>query len=488
MMRATRLVMMAAPVLLTAAACSKDEPKRQAPSVPVRVATVQRMDAPITIAASGVVEPVQTVNVEAQTSGSVLEVAFRQGDYVHKGQVLFRLDPRPLQGVVAQARAVLARDQAQATASQHDAERYTSLAAKGYVTQSQAEQMQATAAAQAATVSADRASLQNAEVTLGYATIRAPIDGRTGALLVRQGNLVSPGSGPLVVINQLRPIEIRFPVLPQDFQLLSARGGAGVPVTATSTDSGTVSEHGELTFLDNAVDSLTGTVTGRARFDNAASHLWPGQLVFLSVQAGVQRNVLAVPTPAVQIGQQGTYVYVVDPQNKTAQTRNVSTGRNLGDLTIVTMGLVAGEQVVTDGQSRLNPGSHVTIIQPGGDSAQMNPAGDTANAGVAALGGAASTVGATADGSVESGRPAGGNGARTTNGGASPNVGGVPSVAGAPNGNANAPVAGTATPPRVAVPGSSVSRAPTGTTPANGAARAPASTPGQAVAPATRPR
>ncbi|MFL5562531.1 MAG: efflux RND transporter periplasmic adaptor subunit [Gemmatimonadaceae bacterium] len=413
MMRATRLLTTAAAVLFTVAACSKEEPKRQAPSVPVRVATAQRLDAPITITASGVVEPVQTVNVEAQTSGSVLEVAFRQGDYVHKGQVLFRLDPRPLQGVVEQARAVLARDQAQATASQHDAERYTSLAAKGYVTQSQAEQMQATAAAQAATVTADRAALQNAEVTLGYATIRAPIDGRTGALLVRQGNLVSPGSGPLVVINQLRPIEIRFPVLPQDFQLLSARGGGvGVPVTATSSDSGTVSENGELTFLDNAVDSLTGTVTGRARFANASSHLWPGQLVFLSVQAGVQRNVLAVPTPAVQIGQQGTYVYVVDPQKMTAQTRNVSTGRNLGDLTIVTMGLVAGEQVVTDGQSRLNPGSHVTIIKPGKDSAQMNPGGDTANAGVAALGGGGTasaatgsagggaTVRSTADGSL----------------------------------------------------------------------------------------
>lgn len=386
MMRVARLTIYPAAVILAAIACSKSDPKRPPPSVPVRIATATRMDAPITITASGVVEPVQTVNVEAQTSGSIVEVAFRQGDYVRKGQVLFRLDPRPLQGAVDQARAVLARDQAQATASRHDAERYTSLAAKGYVTQSQAEQMQATAAAQAATVTADRAMLQNANVTLGYATIRAPIDGRTGALLVRQGNLVSPGSGPLVVINQLRPIEIRFPVLPQDFQLLSAHGATNVPVTATSTDSGTVTETGELTFLDNAVDSLTGTVTGRARFANSESHLWPGQLVFVSVKAGVQRNVLAVPTPAVQIGQQGSFVYVVDPQKKTAQTRNVSTGRSVGDLTIVTMGLVPGEQVVTDGQSRLNPGSHVTIIEPGREGVPTPPGGDTADAGVATLG------------------------------------------------------------------------------------------------------
>ena len=398
MMRAMRLTIYAGGGLLVAAGCSKSDPKREMPPVPVRVATAERVDAPITITASGVVEPVQTVNVEAQTSGSVLEVAFRQGDYVRKGQVLFRLDPRPLQGVVDQARAVLARDQAQANASQHDAERYSSLAAKGYVTQSQAEQIQATAAAQAATVTADRAMLQNAEVTLGYATIRAPIDGRTGALLVRQGNLVSPGSGPLVVINQLRPIEIRFPVLPQDFQFLSSRGSASIPVTATSTDSGTVSETGELTFLDNAVDSLTGTVTGRARFANTESHLWPGQLVFVSVRAGVQRNVLAVPTPAVQIGQQGTYVYVVDPQKKLAQTRNISTGRNVGELTIVTMGLQPGEQVVTDGQSRLNPGSHVTIIEPGKQGEPTNPAGDTANAGVATLGGTPGGVSGPAGG------------------------------------------------------------------------------------------
>lgn len=389
MTSASRISTSVAASLLALAACSKEEPKREPPPVPVRVATAKLIDAPITVTASGVVEPVQTVNVEAQTSGTVLEVAFRQGDYVRKGQVLFRLDPRPMEGTVAQARAVLSRDEAQASASRHDAERYTSLAAKGYVTQSQAEQMQATAAAQAASVSADRAVLQNALVSLGYATIRAPIDGRTGALLVRQGNLVGPATGPLVVINQLRPIEVRFPVLPQDFQLLGANGGhGGMPVTATSTDSGTVSEPGELTFLDNAVDSLTGTVTGRALFANASSHLWPGQLVFVSVRAGVQRNVLAVPTPAVQVGQQGTYVYVIDPRKKTAQTRNVSTGRNVGDLTIVTMGLAAGEQVVTDGQSRLNPGSHVMIIVPGKEGNPVTPGGDTAAAGVASLGSA----------------------------------------------------------------------------------------------------
>jgi multidrug efflux system membrane fusion protein len=397
MMRASRLSLNVVASLLALGACSKTDAPHAPPPVPVRVATARRMDAPITVTASGVVEPVQTVNVEAQTSGSVLAVAFRQGDYVQAGQILFRLDPRPLQGAVDQARAVLARDQAQATASAHDDQRYSALAAEGYVTQSQADQIKATAQAQAATVAADKAALQNALVSLGYATIRAPISGRTGALLVRQGNLVSPGSGPLVVINQLRPIEVRFPVLPQDFQMLGANGGRGrLPVVATATDGGMASDSGELTFLDNAVDSLTGTVTGRARFDNTSSHLWPGQLVFLSVQAGVQRNVITVPTPAVQTGQQGTYVYVVDPQKKIAQTRSVSTSRNVGELTIVTMGLVGGEQVVTDGQSRLNPGSHVTIIEPGSEGNPVRPLGDTANAGVNALdGGGAGNAAAT---------------------------------------------------------------------------------------------
>lgn len=422
---------------------SSGEQKRATPAVPVRVAPVTRIDAPIVIAASGVVEPMQTVSVEAQATGTVFQVAFRQGDWVAAGQVLFRLDPRPLQDARDQARAILARDEAQATAARHDAERYGALAAKGYVTESQAEQMHAAALAQAATVVADRAALRTAERNLGFATIRAPISGRTGSVQLRRGDLVGPQTGPLVVINQLRPILVRFPVLAGDFGVLRAAVAAHpLPVTATSSDSGSFQEVGTLNFLDNAIDSLTGTVTGRAVFGNAGSRMWPGELVFLSVQAGTQRGVLVVPTPAIQTGQQGAFVYVVDPQRRTAQTRAVAAGRTVGELTIVAAGLKRGEQVVTDGQSRLSRGSRVAIIAPNGaGGASGRVAGDVGTSGVVGgevvTGTGVGTVGGAGASGVTAGAASaeGGAGIAASSGLASP-YSGSPSTSGQAPGTA----------------------------------------------------
>jgi multidrug efflux system membrane fusion protein len=378
------------------------------------------------------------VSVEAQATGTVFQVAFKQGDWVSAGQVLFRLDPRPLQDARDQARAILARDEAQATAAQHDAERYGALAAKGYVTQSQAEQMHATALAQAATVVADRAAVRTAERNLGFATIRAPIAGRTGSVQLRRGDLVGPQTGPLVVINQLRPILVRFPVLAGDFGVLRAAVAAHpLPVTATSSDSANFQEVGTLNFLDNAIDSLTGTVTGRAVFGNAGSRMWPGELVFLSVQAGTQRGVLVVPTPAIQTGQQGTFVYVVDPQRKTAQTRAVAAGRAVGELTIVASGLQPGEQVVTDGQSRLSQGSRVAIIAPNGGGASSRVAGDVGTSGV--VGG--EVVTGTGIGAVGGAGPSGVTTGGAVQGGAGVAAGGglASPYSGSPNTSGQAP-------------------------------------------------
>jgi len=311
------------------------------------------------------------VAVTAQVSGALHDVLFKEGDYVQKGQVLFRIDPRPLQALVDQARATLARDRAQAEAANANDVRYQALAKQDYVAREQSEQVHATALAQAAIVTADEAALRAAEVNLGYATIRAPIAGRTGGLLVRQGNVVGPTTGALVIINQLQPILVRFPVLSQDLPLLQrALAVRPLEVMAMKSDSGNASERGQLSFLDNAVDSLTGTVTGKAIVQNHGSRFWPGQLVVLTVNVGVQRDALAVPATAVLTGQQGAYVYVVDPVKKQAETRGVTAGRNVGDFTIVDSGLREGEQVVTDGQSRLNPGSRVSILAPGKDTAQ----------------------------------------------------------------------------------------------------------------------
>jgi membrane fusion protein, multidrug efflux system len=456
---------------------SSGEQKRATPAVPVRVAPVTRIDAPIVIAASGVVEPMQTVSVQAQATGTVFQVAFRQGDWVTAGQVLFRLDPRPLQDARDQARAILARDEAQATAARHDAERYGTLAAKGYVTQSQAEQMHATALAQAATVVADRAALRTAERNLEFATIRAPISGRTGSVQLRRGDLVGPQTGPLVVINQLRPILVRFPVLAGDFGVLRAAVAAHpLPVTATSSDSGNFQEVGTLNFLDNAIDSLTGTVTGRAVFGNAGSRMWPGELVFLSVQAGTQRGVLVVPSPAIQTGQQGAFVYVVDPQRGTAQTRAVAAGRAVGELTIVAAGLKPGEQVVTDGQSRLSQGSRVAIIAPNGAGrASGRVAGGVGTSGVVGgevvTGTGVGTVGGTGASGVTTGAASteGGSGVAASSGLASP-YSGSPSTSGqAPGTAASQTIAPGATQAPV---GTAVVPQPSGAAPGAGTGRA----------------
>ncbi|PYP63838.1 MAG: efflux RND transporter periplasmic adaptor subunit, partial [Gemmatimonadetes bacterium] len=208
--------------LILAASCGGKQPERT-PTVPVSITPAVRIDAPAVVAANGVVEPVQTVAVEAQVGGILTEVSFQEGGDVSEGQVLFRIDPRPFEAALRQAEAVLARDRAQAQSAQRDAERYKALVAKDYVTQSQAEQAQAQAASMLATLQSDSAAVENVRLNLGYTTIRAPIGGRTGSLLVRRGNLVKPNGGPLVVINELQPILVRFPVTARDFLALRRR-------------------------------------------------------------------------------------------------------------------------------------------------------------------------------------------------------------------------------------------------------------------------
>jgi membrane fusion protein, multidrug efflux system len=341
-----------------AAGCSKP-PAQQAPPVPVQLAPVAKISAPLTIGANGIVEPLQTVAVQAQVGGTLDAVSFTEGQDVTQGQLLFRIDPRPFEAALRQAQAALARDEAQAASAQRDAERYKALVEKDYVTKSQADQAQSAAEALKATVQADHAAVDNAQLNLNYTTIRAPISGRTGRLLVRQGNLVQPNSEPLVVINTLHPILVRFPILQHDFPRVQRRNAEGnLRVRVVTADSGKVGELGTLAFLDNTVDSLTGTVTAKARFDNQSNALWPGEYVTVSVELTTESDVVAVQTRAVMAGQDGNYVFVVG-DDKTAKLRPVTVGRVVGDMTTIDNGLTAGEQVVVDGQSRLTPNSRV---------------------------------------------------------------------------------------------------------------------------------
>jgi multidrug efflux system membrane fusion protein len=367
---------------IAVAACNKSNAARPPAATPVRVAIAGRINAPISLAASGVVEPMQTVAVTTLATGALLDVAFREGDFVKAGDLLFHIDPRPLEAEVDQTRATLARDEAQLTAARNDDARYQTLAAKGYVTQSDADQHHATALADAATLNADRAALRGALLNLEHATIRAPISGRTGSLIVRPGNVVSPGGGPLVVINQLKPVLVRFPVPDQQFPAIQ-RAVAAHPllVRAASKDTADAPELGQLSFLDNAVDSLTGIVTAKATFPNENSRLWPGELVFLDVQLDVRKHVLAIPTPAILPGQDSSYIFVVGANN-VAATRTVMTGPEVNGMTVIDRGLQDGEVVVVDGQSRLNPGMRVSVLRESGDTARTRmvstqPAGVT---------------------------------------------------------------------------------------------------------------
>jgi membrane fusion protein, multidrug efflux system len=359
--------------LIVAVSCSKPAPP-PAPRVPVQTAVVTQISAPLTITANGVVEPLQTVAVQAQVGGTLDAVDFREGDDVQAGQILFHLDPRPFEAALRQAQAQLARDEAQAQNAARETERYKALVEKDYVTKSQADQIASASVAARATVQADSAAVDNARLNLNYTTIRSPIAGRTGRLLVRQGNLVRPGSDPLVVVNQLRPILVRFPLAQHDFPTVQRRFAQGkVPVRVTTADGARVLEPGELGFLDNAVDSLTGTVTAKARFANQTSGLWPGEYVNVSVELEVQSDVTAVPTRAVLSGQTGNYVFVVRADN-TAEVRPVTAGRAVGELTTIDKGLQAGEQVVVDGQSRLTPNARVDAKPATGVSATTQAA------------------------------------------------------------------------------------------------------------------
>ncbi|MEA2766240.1 MAG: rane fusion protein multidrug efflux system [Gemmatimonadaceae bacterium] len=345
-----------------AAACSKAAPPRQ-PSVPVSVTTVKRTSVPYVVTANGVAEPMQTVAVEAQVNGILNRVTFAEGQAVQAGQVLFELDSRPYVALLQQARAQLARDEAQAANTRREAARYAALVKEGYVTGSQADQADATAASAAATVAADRANVSKAALDVANSTIRAPISGRTGSLLVRQGNLVKANSEPpLVVINQIQPILVRF-AIPQsqlpDIQKYY-RGGNALQVRVTPSEGSGVPLMGTLAFIDNNVDSTSGTVLLKARFDNPEGTLWPGQYTNVALQLFVDPNALTLPAPAVMTGQQGTYVYTIDSAGS-AKQRPVQVSRTVDSLSVISSGLKEGERVVVDGQSRLIPGSKVTI-------------------------------------------------------------------------------------------------------------------------------
>jgi multidrug efflux system membrane fusion protein len=330
-------------------------------AVPVSTATVEQKAVPLTINVIGTSEPYHTVAVRAQVTGELTAVHFQEGDDVTEGQVIFELDKRPLEAALQQAQANLARDTAQQANAQASAARYLDLFNKGISTREQTDQARTTADALSATVQADKAAVDNAQVQLQYATIKAPISGRTGTLMVHEGNLVRANdTTPLVVINQVSPIFVSFGVPESQLADLKRYMAAGTVKLQATAPNETVSSEGRITFIDNAVDATTGQIKIKGTFPNADHRLWPGQFANVTVTLKNDPNAIVVPAAAVQNSQTGNYVFVVTA-GKTAEIRNITLDRQTSDLAIIKDGLKPGEVVVTDGQIRLVGGSKVTV-------------------------------------------------------------------------------------------------------------------------------
>jgi len=349
--------------VLSACTGTKAAPPTQS-AVPVTAAAVEQKEVPLQVRAIGSVEAYSNVSVKTQITGELTGVFFKEGDDVKKGQLIFTLDKRPFEAALNQAQSMLAKDKAQAAIARVQQQRYEALHKAGVVSKEEYDQVAANADALDAAVGADEAAVENAKVQLQYCSIYSPINGRTGTLLIHQGNMIKANDTPfLVSINQVEPIYVTFTVPEQSLaQIKKYASQRSLPVHAIipNDDRGPVT--GKLSFIDNTVDQSTGTIKLKGEFVNADRRLWPGQFVDVVVDLARQPNAIVVPSQALQNGQQGSFVFVIKP-DMTAEKRDVVVDRTGDGVAIIGQGLKPGEQVVTDGQLRLVPGSKVAIKQ-----------------------------------------------------------------------------------------------------------------------------
>ena len=353
-----------------ASGCTKQQAAPSArPPTTVKVGKVTQKTMPVEVTAVGNVEAISTISIRAQVPGEVQDVHFKEGEFVTKGQVLLTIDPRPYRAALAQAQAALARDKATGVYNRAQAQRYKTLFEQGVVPAEQVDSYTSAADASDAVLNSDEAAIKTAELNLEYCTIESPLDGRTGTIMVKPGNLVKVADVPIVVINQVNPIYVNFAV-PQlywpDIKEHVDRGALHVKVTIPQ-DPGSPVE-GTLTFVDNIVDSTTGTIHLRGTFENPQNRLWPGLYVNVLLTLSEQPNATVVPAQSIVATQEGSYVYVVRANN-TVEQRTVVPTRTINGDTVVEKGLQPGETIVTDGQINLVPGAKI--------EAKNNTAGPT---------------------------------------------------------------------------------------------------------------
>jgi len=344
------------------------QPQRRSPfgaeggPVPVLAATAAKADVPVYLDAVGTIKALNTVTVSPQVDGKLLSVNFKEGDDVERGAVLARIDPTLYQAQLDQAVAKKAQDEAQLANAKLDLDRYEKLAATNATTRQQADTQKALVAQDVALVQSDQAAIENAQATLGYTTIVAPIAGRTGIRQLDEGNIVHAASSPaIVVITQMKPISVIFNLPQQNIgQVNDAFAKGPLQVDALRPDNNAVIDHGTLRVLDNQVDQTTGTVKLKAEFPNATEQLWPGQFVNVRLLIDTLKGVVTIPTGAVQRGPNGTFVYVVKDDNS-ASVRSIMVQKQDETQTVVKSGVAVGERVVTTGFVRLTDGSKVAV-------------------------------------------------------------------------------------------------------------------------------
>lgn len=332
----------------------------QAPPVPVHAVPAVQEDAPVELRAVGTVEAYSTVTVKSQVEGQLAKAFFVEGQEVRRGDRLFLIDPRPFETALRQAEANLLRDRAQVENARVAAQRLSRLFESGIVSRDEFDRVRTQLASLEAVVAAVEAAVERARIELGYTSIQSPIDGRIGRLLVHEGNIIQANDTEIAVINQLRPIYVAFSVPEQDLDDVRRYAANGPLPVAAMVASDHRAVPGELVFIDNTVDRATGTVLLKGRFANPEEELWPGQFVDVALRLTTVEHAVVIPAHAVQLGQQGRYVFVVRDDG-TVESRPVVTGPSFDQRVVVQQGVAAGERIVTEGQLRLAPGIRVAV-------------------------------------------------------------------------------------------------------------------------------
>jgi multidrug efflux system membrane fusion protein len=356
-------IMIAFMVFLFVAGCSTGEKSNNRPpvAVPVTIATAAEKSVPQILKTIGSVEASQTVSIRARIGGALTKVAITEGQDVKQGDLLFMIDSRPYQQVMEAALANLARDQAQLANAEKEVQRYTELMKDEYVTKQQYDQVNTAAEVLRNTVRSDEAAVETARLNLKYCNIVAPVAGRTGVITVHEGDQIKADDVEMVAVNQITPVQVIFSLPEQHLSAIRTYASTGsLPVEARFPDDPGKPSAGKLSFINNAVDPATRTILLKATFPNTDKHLWPGQFVNVILTLMVRPRAVVILSRAIQMGQQGTFVFVVKP-DFTVESRLISPGQEIDGATIVEKGLQAGEKVVTDGQLRLIPGSKVLI-------------------------------------------------------------------------------------------------------------------------------